>query len=262
MVSGAIVPTLFFGAPCWALVVHHQKILAELDSVLAMSAKFAFGLECNTSTEVSLAIAGILPARLHIIRQTLRYFVRRRREELFRDPTPIHRFYVTPMELGRWWFHRFVRGRTLRDPPPQLTRPILNGIVCALRAEWQCRWDVSDTGSALRAIHAHIGCGWRPVDIDRCSQLELTLVARFIMGHCHLHDFAFPWDFDELADCPWCGDAFSRSHMLWDYIGLTSERAAVLQVGSHVGDLEWVARHRASSLGKFLIRARSVLARG
>ena len=68
MVSGAIVPTLFFGAPCWASVLHHQTILAELDRVLAMSVKFAFGLERNTSTEASLAIAGILPGRLHIIR--------------------------------------------------------------------------------------------------------------------------------------------------------------------------------------------------
>ena len=172
----------------------------------------------------------------------------------------IHHFYVTPMELGRWWFHRFVRGRTLCDPLSQHTRPIFDGIDRALRAEWQHRWDASDTGSALRAVHAYIGRGWRPVDMDRCSWLELTLVARFIVGHCHLHDFAFPWDSDELVDCPWCGDAFSRSHIPWDCIGLTSERAAVLQVDSHVGDLEWVARYRASSLGKFLIRARSLLA--
>ena len=62
MVIGAIVPTLFFGAPCWASVLHHQTIIAELDRVLAMLAKFAFSLERNTSTEASLAIAGILPA--------------------------------------------------------------------------------------------------------------------------------------------------------------------------------------------------------
>ena len=79
------------------------------------------------------------------------------------------------------------------------------------------------------------------------------LVAWFIVGHCHLHNFAFPWDSDELVDCPWCGDAFSRGHMLWEYTGLTSERVVTLQVGPRAGDLEWVARHRTSSLGRSLV---------
>ena len=98
--------------------------------------------------------------------------------------------------------------------------------------------------------------------MDQCSRLELTLVARFLMGHYHLHDFAFPWDPDELVDCPWCGGAFSKGHMLWECTGLTSERAMTLGVGPGVGDLERVARHRTSSLGRFLVLAWRHLASG
>ena len=164
-----------------------------------------------------------------------------------------------PIELGRWWFQRYVQSKTLIDPIPQRHRLIFEGIDRALQAEWLCRWRNSDTGIAYRAVHSTVGRGWRPDDADRCSRSELTLVARFLTGHCHLGDFALPWDLDELVACPWCGHDFSREHLLWECTSLSSVRAEVLQVGTHVGDLEWVAWHRAFSLGRFLVLARRLV---
>ena len=53
MVWGAIIPALFYGAPCWASVLCSSGRLAQLDRVLALASRLAFGLERTTSGEVS-----------------------------------------------------------------------------------------------------------------------------------------------------------------------------------------------------------------
>ena len=64
LVRGAVLPALFFGAPIWAFVLRYSTQLAELDGILALAARMAHGLECFTSMEASLVLAGLMPVRL------------------------------------------------------------------------------------------------------------------------------------------------------------------------------------------------------
>ena len=94
--------------------------------------------------------------------------------------------------------------------------------------------------------------------------MALTLTARFLTCHCHFGDFSMPWGADVETVCPFCGDIFSRAHMLWECSRLTRERA-VLVAGVdliHVGDLPWFAAHRVRQLGRFLVAARQLAERG
>ena len=67
LVRGAVLPMMFYGAQCWASVLGSSTRLAALDSVLAMAARMAFRLERTTSTEASLALAGLEPSRCYIV---------------------------------------------------------------------------------------------------------------------------------------------------------------------------------------------------
>ena len=51
LVQGAVLPMMFYRAPCWASMLGSSMSLAALDSVLATAARMAFKLERNTSTE-------------------------------------------------------------------------------------------------------------------------------------------------------------------------------------------------------------------
>ena len=109
LVRGAVLPGLLFGAPVWASVLRLQERLSRIDSTLAFAARMAFGLERFTSTEASLVLAGLMPARQQIIHRLVTYMLRRRRAILVGDqPLELHRSYVTPDELGVTWFQRFV----------------------------------------------------------------------------------------------------------------------------------------------------------
>ena len=119
LVWGAVLPGLFFGAPVWASVLRIQDRLRCLDSTLAFAARMAFGLERFTSTEASLALAGLMPARQQILQRLVAYMLRRRRTILVGDPPlELHRSYVTPDELGFTWFQRSVHGRTIPQTLP------------------------------------------------------------------------------------------------------------------------------------------------
>ena len=121
LVRGAVLPLMFFGAPCWASVVCSSTRLAELDSVLAMAARMAFRLERNTSVEASLALAGLEPPRSQIYRRLVRYLVRRRRTALVNFhgvESNSSNSRVTPLELGCSWFQRSVQGKTLSTSLP------------------------------------------------------------------------------------------------------------------------------------------------
>ena len=61
-----IVPLLFYVAPCWAAFLGVETRLIELDRVMALASRMAFGLERSTSIEASLALGGLGPARAHI----------------------------------------------------------------------------------------------------------------------------------------------------------------------------------------------------
>ena len=106
LVRGAVLPALFFGAPIWASVLRYSTRLAELDGILALAARMAYGLERFTSLEASLVLAGLMPMRQQILYSLTRYVLRRHRAALVGDDHELttHRSYVTPTELGRTWF--------------------------------------------------------------------------------------------------------------------------------------------------------------
>ena len=85
---------------------------------------------------------------------------------------------------------------------------------------------------------------WLPRDASRGSRFDLLETARFITGHCHVGAFAVPWHADEWAICPWCGDDFTREHILWKCRGLSHERRALL------GEVE---SEEFESLGQFVL---------
>ena len=83
--------------------------------------------------------------------------------------------------------------------------------------------------------------------------MDLTVAARVLVGHCHFGEFSLPWYTEEWVECPWCGEEFSRDHMIWECSGLTEERSVLLRgVGSeHFGDLRWLAFHFGYRIGHF-----------
>ena len=138
LVRGVTLPSLFYGAPCWASVVSVGARLEELDCVLAMASRMAFSLERFTSTEGSLVLVGLSPARLHILRSLVRYLFRYRRGELTRDiPSSVHQSYTTPVKIGRAWFRWAVLAHSSVDPLWSQLRLVLDHMDTALRAEWQ-----------------------------------------------------------------------------------------------------------------------------
>ena len=245
---------MFYGAPCWASVLCSIVRLAELDSVLAYAAWMAFRLESTTSVEAALVLAGLEPSRCHILRLLTRYIVRRHRETL-RDffSGEMRGSRVTPLELGCTWFRRSVWGKTLLTPLARRRQTIYQGIDRALRAEWQRRWRESETGGALREALPRVGGAWMTRDTQRGSRVDPLMAARYLTGHCHIGAFDLSWYTEEWVACPWCGDEFSRDHMLWECRGLTEERHVLLRgIGSdRRGNLEWLASHFGSRIGRF-----------
>ena len=260
LVRGVALPSLFYGAPCWASVMSVGARLEELDRVLATASRMAFGLERFTSTEGSLVMGGLGPARLHIMRSLIRYLYRYRRAELIRDlPSSVHRSYVTPLEIGRAWFRRAVLSRTTVDPLRSRPRLVLHHIDDALRTEWRRRWHSADTGRFLHDLIDRSGEPWVPEDVHRCRRPEMVLVARFMTGHCHLGNFSLPRE-DYSEDCPLCGEPYSRVHFLTECVDLADLRSRWLEssVWGRRG-LRGLAWHDCFRLGRFLLGVRALL---
>ena len=109
LVKGVIVPLLLYVVPCWAAVLGVETRLIELDRVMALASRMAFGLEQSTFIEASLAMGGLGPSRMHITRALVRYLCRCRCTELYHSPSlSVHRSYATLMELGKAWLRREV----------------------------------------------------------------------------------------------------------------------------------------------------------
>ena len=73
MVRGAIIPTLFYGAPCWASVLCLSGCIAQLDGVLALASRLVFGLEWTMSGETCGAPACLFTARQYIMQNLVQY---------------------------------------------------------------------------------------------------------------------------------------------------------------------------------------------
>ena len=149
----------------------------------------------------------------------------------------------------------------MSDPSLHLRRSIVyQGIDRALRAEWSRRWTASETGSALREVLPMVGKAWRPMDTGERNRLDLLETARFITGHCHVGAFALPWHTEEWVMCPWCGDDFTREHLLWECRGLSQERRVFLRgiESREFESLEQCVLFYGLRIGRFL-RAAGVL---
>ena len=259
LVRGAVLPGLLFAAPVWASVLRLQDRLRRLDSTLALAARMAFGLERFTSTEASLALAGLMPARQQILQHLVAYMLRRRRAILTGAlPLELHRSYVTPDELGFTWFQRSVRGHTIPQTLPGRRRLIRAGVERALTTEWNRRWRASETGRQLFTVLHRVGGGWHPDDADVARRQDLTLVARFMTGHYHLGPWAPTRDPDELELCPLCGEIYSREHLILECLFLDPVRRDILGpvLGSREVGLAWLTRSACAPLGRFLRVAR------
>jgi hypothetical protein len=223
--------------------------------VLATAARIAFRLERSTSVDASLAMAGIMPARQQILGRLLRHMWRREREELTAAASPIPTRHVSATLLGRVFFQRSVWGTTLPTTLPRRRSIIFSGIDRALLREWQRRWTSSETGAALREVLPTVGATWTPEDAGRGSRWDFTMTARFFTGHCHLGPFQTPWHEDEdLVGCPFCGDAFSRVHLVWECRGVAVEREQCLSgiLPVDVGEWTVLVGRGAYRLGHFL----------
>ena len=256
IVQGVVFPLLFFGVPCWASVLCHSSRLSQVDAVLAMAARMAYRLERTTSVEASLALVGILPARQQILRRLLCYLWRHDREALTATGALVPMHHTLASELGRVFFQRSVRGQTISPHPFTRRAIVLGGIDRALRKEWQRRWQTSTQGVALRAVLPRVGVQWRLEEAAGLgSTWDLTLVARFLTGHCHLGTFQPPWHEDEdWVECPFCDVAFTRIHLVWECRGVIDERTRCLggTLPDHVGDWSILLRRGAARLGRFL----------
>ena len=216
----------------------------------------AYRLERTTSVEASLALAGILPARQQILRRLLCYMWRRDREALTATGDLIPERHTLASELGRAFFQRSVCGHTLTSHLPTRRAIVFGGIDRALREEWQRRWRTSTQGAALREVLPRVGAQWRLEETTGSESLwDITLVARFFTGHCHLGTFHTPWHEDEDGvECPFCAEAFSRAHLVWECHGVSAEREMCF--GGTLPDCfgEWsrLLGRGAIRLGRFL----------
>ena len=260
LVRGVALPSLFYGASCWASVVSVGARLEELDRVLATASRMAFSLERFTSTEGSLVWGRLSPARLHILRSLVCYLFRYRRAELIRDlPSSVHRFYATLVEIDRAWFRWAVLAHSSVDPLQSWPLLVLDHIDIALRAEWRQRWHAADTGRFLHDLFEDAGEAWMPEDIARCHRPELVQVTRFMTGHCHLGNSCLPQE-DHSEDCPLCGEPYSRVHFLTEceaLVDLLSQWLAPSVWGR--GGLRGLVWHDCFRFGHFLMGVRDLI---
>ena len=108
-------------------------------------------------------------------------------------------------------------------------------------------------GAGLREVVPIVGEVWTTLDVVQGQRADLLWAARFLIGHCHVGAFALPWHDDEWVACPWCGDDFTRDHMIWECRGLSHERRSLLRgIGEEKhGDLRWLALRYGSRIGWF-----------
>ena len=256
LVQGVVLPLLFFGVPCWASVLRHSSRLSQVDAVLALAARMAYRLKRTTSVEASLALAGILPARQQILRRLLRYLWRRDRAALTATDALIPARHVLASELGRVFFQRSVCGHTISTHLPTRHAIVFGGIDRALHEEWHRRWRTSTQGAALREVLPRVGAQWRLAEATSlASTWDTTLAARFFTGHCHVGTFQTPWHEDEdWIECPFCVEAFTRTHLVWECHGVTAERERCFggTLSTSVGDWSTLLGRGAARLGRFL----------
>ena len=75
------------------------------------------------------------------------------------------------------------------------------------------------------------------------------------LTHCHLGTFQTPWHEDEdWVECPFCVEAFTRVHLVWECPGVIAEREGCLgrTLPTRVGEWSPLLGRGAARLGRFL----------
>ena len=83
----------------------------------------------------------------------------------------------------------------------------------------------------LYKVLPRVGREWQPLDIDQVLRTGVTLVARFLIGYCHLGGFSLPWDPLESVPCLLYGGEFSQEHLQWECSIVIEEREEFLSQG-------------------------------
>ena len=79
LLNQVVLPKLFYGAECWGMVLRSERMLCNIDRTMSTGARLALGLDRFAPSDAALAMAGIMPARLQILRRLCRYMIRKPR---------------------------------------------------------------------------------------------------------------------------------------------------------------------------------------
>ena len=224
------------------------------------------GLDRFTPTDTVLAVAGIMPARLQILRRLCRFMIRNHRYNLVssgREGVP--GTFLLPREVAKSWFCRAILHRGLLiDPPPVRSHVLFSAVDRGLCTEWNAQWRSAPHVEDARRVFLVVGTPWLSAKIrDRNA---FTLVMRFLVSKVYLGSLHLRQDdlYDEL--CPICGEGLSRQHILEECRGLSLERARLCcdLLEGKISELGWLARHGERPLSRFLlaVQARFVVADG
>ena len=249
LIHGAVIPLLFYGAECWAGTLISAQLLGQLDRVLSYAGRLSMGLESTTSTDATLKLANIFPASFQILQRLLRFMLRKHRATLMEPMMIPSRFYVSPASIGVSWCRRLWES----VPTARVRKRIDEG----LRAAWQRTWSNATQGLALRHIFPTVSTHWLPP--PSLNRGQATLLARFLMGHCHVGSLALPWhDEDDFEECV-CGEVLSRHHLCFECPRLTEIREPLLRAVSHCPcpEVGWLVRWCPQILGTFLQKAQA-----
>ena len=134
LINQVVLPKLFYGVECWGTFIRSEQMLQTLNRVMSTAARLAMGLDRCTSIDVSLVVAGIIPARLQILRQLCRFMVRNHQCDLVssrREEVPST--FLLPREVAKSWFCRAIFHKGLLiDPPPVRSHLLLSVEVAKL----------------------------------------------------------------------------------------------------------------------------------
>ena len=255
LIHQVVLTRLFYGAECWGTVIKSEQVLKMLDRVLGISARLAMGLNRFTPTDTALVVAGIMPARLQILRRICRFMIRNHRYDFvsYGQDQPRDTFLL-PREVATSWFRRSVLHRgLLLDPPPVRPHLLLSALDRGLRQDWNSQWSSAPGVDDARVVFPVAGFSWMSDSIrDRSA---FTLLMRFLVSDVYLGSLHLPQD--DLYDvcCPICGMDLDRRHILEDCRGLIMERTLLFRdvPEFRLSDLGWLARSCERPLSRFLL---------
>ena len=255
LIHQVVLARLFYGVECWGTVIRSEQVLKMLDRVLGTSARLAMGLNRFTSTDAALVVAGLMPARLQILRRICRFMIRNHRYDFvsYGQEQP-HDTFLLPREVAISWFRRSVLHRGfLLDPPPVRPHLLLSAVDRGLRHDWNSQWTSTQGVEDARLVFPVAGSPWMSDYIrDRGA---FTLLMRFLVSDVYLGSLHLPQDDVYDVCCPICGEDLNRRHILEECRGLILERTLLSNdiPMATLSDLGWLARSHERPLSRFLL---------